>query len=355
MRLRIVLALFASLAAPLTLSAQPKALAELFSNFNCKNCRTPDDQYSEYLKSHPEIVLINYHNSNTDPNDDFFNKAKPSSENRDDFYSGGGDLTDPVAFVDGIFAGTGSNTEPQWETFSNLSLQHPLPVINPSTSIDGEGIIHIHFIVNGSTGAQVRAYAALLESNIYFGNNQAYGNPPDSLWNNVFRGMLPTATGSDPFTFSGAKEFDFTYDPQNFSTYSSDWNVSNMKAVVFIQDVNASAGGNNSHQVEAIGTASLAVFGGVTDHESAPSSRLIIPSNPMSSSRHIGFALPIANHVTITLSNMLGSDVRALADGMMPEGQTSIEMDRSLPAGCYIARLLVDGREADHAKLIVLP
>ena len=49
------------------------------------------------------------------------------------------------------------------------------------------------------------------------------------------------------------------------------------------------------------------------------------------------------------------SRIWAGIDGMMPEGQTSIEMERSLPAGCYLARLLVDGREADHAKLIILP
>jgi len=355
MKFRIILAFLVLYVAPLSLSAQPKALAELFSNFNCKNCRTPDDQYYAYLKNHAEIILISYHNSNTFSEDEFFTHAKPSSETRDDFYSGGGDLTDPVAFIDGIFAGTGSNTEPQWETYSNLALQHPLPVINPSVSTDPNGVIHVHFVVTGTTGAQVRAYAALLESGIVYDNQMQYGNPDGGLWNNIFRAMLPSATGSDPFAFSGAKEFDFTFDPQNFSTWSSDWNVDNMTAVVFVQDVNASPGGNNSHQIEALGTVSLASLGGVNNLSGSTKARLIIPANPMSSSRHLGFELPAASHITVTLSNILGSDVRTLADGIMPEGQTSIEMERSLPAGCYIARLLVDGHGADHAKLIVLP
>src|SRR5580765_4169673 len=121
MRLRIVLVVLASLAAPLTVSSQPKALAELFSNFNCKNCRQPDDKYYTFLKSHPEVVLISYHNSNTDPLDQFYTHSV-SADTRDKFY--GGPLTDPNGFFDGASPGPNSDPEPLWETFTNFSLSN---------------------------------------------------------------------------------------------------------------------------------------------------------------------------------------------------------------------------------------
>src|SRR5579872_5541932 len=117
--------LFVTFSSSVHAQSQLKVLAELFRNINCGNCQSADNAYETYRASHPGIVVINYHNSNTDPNDPFYVQSKPSSENRDKFYNPSGNA-DPAGSIDG--AGT-VNTEGQWETFSNIALGHPLPLI----------------------------------------------------------------------------------------------------------------------------------------------------------------------------------------------------------------------------------
>ena len=214
-------------------------------------------------------------------------------------------------------------------------------------SVDAQGVITINFTVTGTSGKQVNAYVALKESHILYHNTEAYGATPGDLWNDIFRTMLPSPTGSDPFPLSGSKDISVTYDPSAHPT----WNVQNMTAVIIVQD--ASPSSQNSYQVEALGVLPLVGTGSVAGTYT-PTTHLMISGNPVINQSHIGFELAEPASVRITLCDMLGHDVETLAEGMMPAGQTSIEMSAgSLPSGCYIARMLVDGQEVDHAKLII--
>ncbi len=67
-------------------------LAELFSNVNCGNCPVPDNMYENYVNSHSNVAVINYHNSTTDPQDPFYLASLPASQQRDVFYGGSGGL-----------------------------------------------------------------------------------------------------------------------------------------------------------------------------------------------------------------------------------------------------------------------
>ena len=334
---------------PISALAQPAALAELFCNINCSNCPTPDNAYDNFLASHPDVVLVKYHNSDTDPNDLFYTGSKPASQNRDVFYGGPGGQNDPAASIDGIVAGS---EEAQWETYSNLALEHPLPVITSSISqgpsVSGGNIDTISFTVTGSSSTQVIAYVAIKQSQILYPNTEGYGNPPGDLWNDVFRTMLPTASGSTPFSFSGTHKFSVVYDPSQY-LYSA--NEQNMTAVIFVQDQNSTSG--NSYQVEAIDTIPLASTAGVTA-TTTPSNRIILPTNPLSAQEEFSFSLAAAGDVQLSLFDLLGRQVRTLVSGMMPSGETTVNMSgASLSAGCYIARLVVNGRDADNEKFIV--
>jgi len=164
--------------------------------------------------------------------------------------------------------------------------------------------------------------------------------------------MLPSGTGSQPFAFSGTHKFDTIFDPNN---YNFSGNPQNMVAVIFVQDVNASANGTDYYPIEAIDTIPLMGSAGVAE-TSAPSTHLMISSNPLISQGHIGFELESAGEVKLSLCDLLGREVRTLVESAMPAGQTSVEMNSvALPAGCYFARLMVDGHEADQEKFIVAP
>lgn len=337
---------------PISALAQPTVLAELFCNVNCTNCPTQDDAYNSYLASQPDVVLINYHNSDTDPNDPFYTASNPAAQDRDVFYGGPGGQNDPSASIDGFVAGT---TAASWESYTNLSLAHPLPAITASLSqgpsVSGGNIDTISFTVTGSAPTQVNYYVVIKQSQIVYANSEGYGNPPGDLWNDVFRTMLPTAMGGTSFSFSGTHKFSVIYDPSQYFLYIPD--EQNMTAVIFVQDVNASS--DNNYQVEALDTIPLAPPAAVTETTVA-TNRLIIPANPISSQGAFAFELASVGNVQLCLYDMLGRQVRTLVAGMMPSGETTVDMNgASLAPGCYIARLVVNGQDADHAKFIVTP
>jgi hypothetical protein len=350
---RYLFTLFLILTAiPLKSIGQPKVLAELFRNDNCSNCMTADTNYDNYVASHPGVVLINYSNSNADANDPFFVASKPASDDRDKFYAPNVGLSDPNAYIDG-FAG-GANAEPTWESITTLSLSNTLPVIAPKIgfNLDGSGIDTISFSVSGSVDKNVIAYVAIKESKLYYDNPYGYGKPPGNIWNDVFRTMIP-ARGSSSFLMTGTHNFTVLYDPVD-SNYFFSGVPQNMTAIIFVQDVNVVPSSNNSRQIEAIGEISMDPATAGVAQPASSSNRLILPVNPILHQGHLCVQLSQAAQVRIVLSDMLGRDVHTIGEVMMPEGQTSIEMASGiLPAGCYIARMIVDGNEVDHAKLIV--
>ncbi len=344
MKYRALVFLGLSVAFNVAATAQPKVVTELFSNINCGNCRLADDKYASYLSTVSGVVLICSHNSNTDPTDLFFVDGKPSTTNRDALYSAGSGLNDPTTFIDGYFAGSGGASESSWEQLTTASLAQPLTPIVVTKSVGTDGIITINFSV--SSPNVVKVCVMLTESNIVYHNTLAYGAMPGDLWNNIFRIMLPTATGSTPF--SGPKAFSVTYDP----SLHANWNTDNMTAVIFVQQTTATDN-SQSHPIEALGTISLAVTGAVSGN-SQSSAHLRINANPTPQLSHIGFEIPESGRVRITLADMLGRSVHTLVDGTMPVGQSSIEIEGApLPSGCYFVRMSVDGTEVDHAKVIV--
>ncbi len=320
-------------------------LAELFSNVNCGNCPVPDNMYENYVNSHSNVAVINYHNSTTDPQDPFYLASLPASQQRDVFYGGSGGLSDPTAYIDGVFAGS---TEGTWETYSNAAVGKAIP-ITPIVSHGPAGIDTITFSVTGASPIQVNAYVAITESQIYFGNNKSYGNPPDSLWNNIFRTMLIPAGGTN-FNLNGTNTFSVIYDSsaQRFAG-----NLQNMQAVVFVQDVSPTTpSNNNSHQVEAIGVVSLGSPSAVTA-QNASATRLIIPDNPLSPQGEFRLELASPGHVQVTVYDMLGRKIRTLVDGTMPAGETTVDMNgTTLPSGAYLAQLSVDGLVVDQQKFV---
>ena len=326
----------------------PKVLAELFSNINCGNCSGPDEQYFQFDSLHPEygIVVINYHNGISEPpnnpHDPFYLASRSSVDAREapNFYNV---TQNPTGFLDGI-----PTSQTQWTATTQQYAQSPLNPIAVSASKDANDLIHITFTATGPSSGPSTVYVALKESHIVYANTEAYGNPPSGYWDNIFRVMLPGPTGSDPLAANQTKDFDMMFDPSLHPT----WNLQYMDAVVFVQDVagSSSAGFN----VESVGDVSLAPLSAIAQTVVTCHSRLLISDNPVVSQYHIGFELAESAQVRITLSDMLGRMVRMLVDGRMPTGQTSIELSAgSLPSGCYIVRMFVDGQEADHAKLIV--
>ncbi|HZK75916.1 MAG TPA: T9SS type A sorting domain-containing protein [Candidatus Kapabacteria bacterium] len=352
--LLILLAATASVVvAPAVAQTQPQILTELFCSFGCANCPGPDSAYNNFVTQNPSygIVVINYHNQIADPADEFYKESRTDVDKRDgsSYYNVS---ADPAAFINGYLS---FSTPNDWVTDTKTDHGFPLAPLTqaPKAAIGSDDLIHITFSATGPTSGSSVVRVALKESHIYFVNTEpdGYGNPPDSLWSDIFRAMLPNSTDATPLSLGETRSFDVVFDPSKF-VYGGNWNPQNMDAVVFVQDVASNQG--NGYNIESIGLVSLASANSVTPSSEASSTSIRVagpPSNP-----ELEVTLPASSRVNIVISDMLGRPVRRIAEAIMPAGQTSVDMNGSnLPAGCYIARLTVDGRDADQAKFIVAP
>ncbi len=354
MKIRYFVLLLLAFSVSARAQTPPQILAELFCSFGCGNCPGPDETYYNFVSANPSygIVVINYHNQIVSGLlDKFYKESQTDVDTRDG--SGYYNVSaDPAAFIDGYVSLSSPSIE--WE--NDTKTDHgfpPLTSLSPKASIGTDGLIHITFSATGPSKGPSLVRIALKESNIIFNNTYppGYGNPPGDTWNDVFRAMLPNSSDTTALGPGETRSFDVVYDPGQY-LYSSDWNTQNMEAVVFVQDVASDQG--NGFDVESLGVVSLASEGAVAQspEASATSIRVAgIPSNP-----ELIISLQASNRASIAISDMLGRSVRMIPEVSMPAGETSVDMSgSSLPAGCYFARLLVNGQDADNAKFIVAP
>ncbi len=81
--------------------------------------------------------------------------------------------------------------------------------------------------------------------------------------------------------------------------------------------------------------------------------------NPFNPSTQIEFRLPGAQHVTLTIFNVLGQEVRRLADGVAPAGLNRItwnglnDAGTAVTSGLYVYRLDVAGRSETRKMLLI--
>ncbi len=123
-------------------------------------------------------------------------------------------------------------------------------------------------------------------------------------------------------------------------------------AVTGLGPFNIAAGATQSVQFAFIGGTDLADLlanaaaaqnVSVAVEETTPEGTFVLSSaypNPFSSRATIGFTLPTAQDVRVTVYDMLGRQVATLVDGVRQAGAQTVEFDASsLPSGMYIYRL----------------
>jgi hypothetical protein len=320
-------------------SASAQVIAENFRNTDCANCKVPDDQYEKFIHDNPnlKVILVNYHNSFPSPNDPFYlaskNDVNPRSNN---FYQV---ISDPYMFVDGYSAGSKVS---DWKTLTQEAAAITKPfTVNVAQSFSGD-LLTIDAHVTGSSSAQVRPYALILESGIIYNNDLGYGNPPSGKWNDIVRAILPTANGGDPETISGSKHFQFTYD-----LTGKDWNKSNLHIVFFLQKPTKENG--NNYPILGVGKTELSSVGKNMKHSSGFSLRQG-GINPFTKNRYISLSADKPAQVKVILSNVLGNDVGMLFEGYV-SGDQVIDIDNvKLSEGVYFARLFVGNEQVDVLK-----
>ncbi len=99
-------------------------------------------------------------------------------------------------------------------------------------------------------------------------------------------------------------------------------------------------------QCEDVATEETTEAGTFTLHSAYP--------NPFASATTLGFTLPAAERVTLTVYDLLGRRVATLAEGLFPEGSHSVRFDASsLPSGVYVYRLSTDSADLTERVSLV--
>ncbi|MCG8374572.1 MAG: T9SS type A sorting domain-containing protein, partial [Balneolales bacterium] len=77
--------------------------------------------------------------------------------------------------------------------------------------------------------------------------------------------------------------------------------------------------------------------------------------NPFNPTTSINYALPHAGNVEIRIYSILGQEVASLVNSYREAGKYSATFDaRRLASGVYFYRMLVDGKEIDLKKMMLL-
>ncbi|MDP4219151.1 MAG: hypothetical protein Q8916_12665 [Bacteroidota bacterium] len=348
-RLFVVVALLSCLTANF---ASAQVLTQVFRNMLCANCRTPDDQYAAFVNqfSEAKVEIVYVHTSFPDPGDPFYLASKTDVN----FLAGGSFYNvqaDPDAFINGYESGT---SFAPWRTATQSAASGKLPAtLTVSGFYFQDGKIHVNIHVEGSTGGKkVKPYAMLVESGINYNNTDkdGYGNPPNNIWDNVFRAMIPSAQGGSEFVLSGPLDISLpAYDPTG-----KPWNLANCKIVAYLQETDVQSD-NRSYQIDALGvsTDKMAVNTGETS--GGTSITAPIP-NPSQNFARIPYHLSSPANVRIVICDDLGREVSTLVNGFISEKESSATfIPGQLARGIYYARMFADGAFIGMQKIVFAP
>ena len=76
--------------------------------------------------------------------------------------------------------------------------------------------------------------------------------------------------------------------------------------------------------------------------------------NPFSDRTWIGYSIPEAAHVVLTVYDLMGREVTRLVDGLQPAGDFDVEVDAAgWPSGAYIYRLSADGLQQTGKMVLI--
>jgi hypothetical protein len=319
------------------MSLQAQVIAEAFRNDDCTNCRTPDDGYESFLASHPEygVNIVYLHNNSPDPYDPFFSAASADVSARTSFYNVS---SDPILIINGVNAGANLS---DWKTITTeAAKQSATPEkLVLSSLVNKNGTLAIKVSITGSRpGTSVKLNVMIIESGIVYTNTGSYGSLPNNIWNNIFRMMLPSSNGSDPFVLSHDTSFVYTFDPTG-----KNWNLANLRVVAFLQDTKT--GTNGTHSIYGNAATTNGFFqSAVNDYRDQGTSVGILSANPFSSSTRIPLHLQKLSYVKAIVYNSLGMQVATLADQTI--GEQDVELGfypHDLSSGVYYIHVIIDG------------
>jgi hypothetical protein len=330
-------------------ASHAQIIAEAFRNDDCANCRTPDDGYESFIASNPGygVAIVYIHDNFPDPADPFYQASAADVTSLVNYYQ---IISDPTLIISGVNAGANLS---DWKSITTEAASQPPSAekLTLSSISNSNGTLSVKVDITGShSGTTLKLNVMIVESDIEYSNNGSYGNLPNNLWNNIFRKMLPSSTGSAAFVLSHDTSFVYTFDPTG-----KNWNVANLHALAYLQDTKT--GSSGSHPIYGNKTSDIGFFQNAVNNQVEASTNIgNVSSNPFSSSTRIPLHLEKPSYVKAIVYNSLGIQVATLADQTIDAPDASLTFyPHDLSAGAYYIYVMIDGKLVAVRPVIYQP
>lgn len=323
--------------------AQRKVLFEEATNASCGPCASGNPQLKMFLDTHPdETTAIKYHTSFPGYDPMYFANPVQSDGRTQHYYSMN---ATPYCNADGVIDNIFPFTIAGFTAALNQRLAVPAPLTLSVTDIriPGDSIkstINIEIFSNLPAG-DYRLRVMAVEGRI------VYSTPPGTngeyIFEEVFRHAYPDDDGTSIQTSAGSYQFTFTY------KRDTAWADTSVYTVAFVQ---------NDSNKEVLNSAKghYSPIGVKNNNNRIPKNYSLSQNypNPFNPQTSIKFTLPKRVNLTLKVYNMLGAEVKTVAEGVHNAGEYNIIFDGSnLSSGIYFYRLTA-GEFTETRKMMLV-
>ena len=323
--------------------AQRRVLFEEATNASCGPCAADNPQLKMFLDMHPDdAIAIKYHTSFPGYDPMYFANPVQNDGRTQHYYMMN---ATPYCNADGVINQIFPFTVAGFTAALNQRLAVPAPLALSVTDIriPGDSVkstIDMEIFSNLPAG-DYKLRIMAVEGRV------VYSTPPGTngeyIFEEVFRKAYPDVFGTPIQTSAGSYQFTFTY------KRDTAWADTSIYTVAFVQ---------NDSNKEVLNSAEghYTPIGVENNNSNIPKDYSLSQNypNPFNPQTSIKFTLPKRENVTLKVYNVLGAEIKTLAEGIHNAGEYNLIFDGSdLSSGIYLYRLTAGGFTKTRKMMLV--
>ncbi|MBE2219092.1 MAG: T9SS type A sorting domain-containing protein [Ignavibacteria bacterium] len=323
--------------------AQKTVLFENWTSSTCGPCASNNPQLKVWIQNNwNALICVSYHVGWPSPgNDPMYLHNPTESYDRRYYYSIN---SVPAAKMEGLYSYVGSpfnfsSMTGNYNYYTGLSANTAVTVTDTRVGDSIRAVVNVTKFSELPAGTYTLRVMAVERWVIY---TSPPGTNGETVFGNVFRKSLPSATGTPITITPGTESYTFTY-------YKNPvWQDSSMYTLAFLQ---------NDNDKSVVNSGRMGMLVGVEPFINETPERFTLQQNypnPFNPTTNIKFSMPENGYASLKVFNVLGKEVKTLVDGNQQKGTYNVFFDASnLPSGIYFYTLNT-GKFTETKKMILV-
>ena len=314
----------------LTAQEERIVLIEDFSSATCVNCPAASQKVLNVLKDNAErVVVVEYHLDIPARKDPFYALNKEDPDEREKFYTEGGQFDGlPQIFIGGIFVSGTNEGQMRAEVASQLAQESPLKMTLMQEQ--SETATTVTITVSSTVGVPngQRIFAAVVEGFVkreesFFRDYGTQSYNRQTEFHNLFREFASPREGEEISVGPGGSQ-QFMYTVPHGET----WNPDELFVVAWVQD---------DFTLDVTQAGASKPTSSVRDFSSVAGYDLAVAPNPTTGPFVVDLTLGDPAPVEITIVDALGREVYTASHGTIASGEHRLPVDigEAMPDGYY--------------------